>query len=245
MTEASPFGPANLDVQPQALVDFSTKVKDHASTSNDTMGPAMQDLGSAEFGGAPVPSASLALRGYARANLELGKFIEDLGAGSAAFMIGSLTIAANYVISDDAGKDQMQDVDAAFNVNGVPKEQTVLGVQDAQNQQTQEAIDNIQPEPLPEPTEPEQTVCTATGSPPDSPEEMAQREVSEIYNDEESGAGAAYASVDAPLSVQQEMAGVTEDDRYIPVVDNDGNTKYIENPGYTGPTYDYSYPSGI
>ncbi|GAB3312926.1 hypothetical protein EK0264_11670 [Epidermidibacterium keratini] len=236
-----------LDVQPAALLTFSENIMTKASAASSGMTTTAESLGSAKFGFAPVMAADPLTRRYADTVGQLAKFMEDVSKGTGAFMVGAQTIAANYVISDDAGKDEMNDVQAAFDISNVPPGQQLYSQMVAEDaQKAADEVGAIEPVPLPTPTD---SSPNEEAPPPDTPGEQAAKKAEELREfdtekNDGNGFRMAYPSEDAPLEVQLEANKATADTQYLNVVDDEGNPKIIENPIYDGPDYDPGYSGG-
>lgn len=243
---------AMLDVQPAALFTFSTNLVEKASEATQQVNEKMSALGSAKFGFAPVSSGGPLARGYVHSIQQTTGFMADVGKGTGAFMAAAQTIAVNYIVSDDASKDQMSDVQSAFDVANVPEgQQTYSEMYTADAEQTEERVGAIDPVELPPANDPTPNDYT---SPADSPAEQADAAAAEFREFDQNtnnnnGLEDAYPSIDAPLDVQIAHNNATSDDAVLHVVDADGRATKIPNPIYvppphytqmqTSPTYEY------
>lgn len=233
-----------LDVQPAALFTFSENLTAKAAAASEQINAKLSDLGSARVGFAPVPSSGSLARGYVSTVEQTAGIMEDVAKGSAAFMVAAQTIAANYVISDDAGKDEMTDVQSAFDILNVPEgQQTYSEMYAADAQTAEERVGAIEPVQLPEATDPTPNDCTA---PDDSAAEQAAREAAEFQDfdrdvNNSNGLEDVYVSIDAPVDVQVAANDATVNDATLQVVNEDGSLTRIPNPIYVPPEYPGGY----
>ena len=140
----------SIDVQPKALDTFSSKIMDLFTDANKVIGGSVSKM-SAKAGMSGMSDSVAFLRHINITNEQAGLMFTDVSKGAMALSIGAKTIAANYVISDDAAQDQMSDVNAAFTAG--PGQQTMSEAQAAAEAQGEQNVDDIEPEPLPEPTD--------------------------------------------------------------------------------------------
>lgn len=209
-------GGAALEVQPEALRTFANAMfNDYVDGPNQTTRNLSQLATMSGTSG--LTGATQLAKASSTSVVSSASYLTDLNAGVMAVSQAAITIAANYVINDDAAADQMADVNAAFNTSD-PKTKTVLGMradaQKASDKKSAEIQNRLKPAALPSATSLTPQSYSTPGS---SNQGSAATDDAVAFQKQAAKDGADYSKAPAAPVQRTTPGGQTYQDRPTPM----------------------------